>query len=736
MPVPQSRELQDGNKALGRVKSNIPWPEIICLVFLFLYISTAYAVLGWRDNPEFADSAYTLGVAHPAGYPTYSLLAKFITFLPLGSIPFRVAAFSSLAAAAALYLLYVSIYRISIKGGGEGQASGPAGWAAAAAVIIFGLNGTFWTNATQLEVYTLNLCFLGAIIYCALRWSSADHDGWLYGGSLIYGLASGNHATVAFFLPGLLAYVLFHYRPGLGRRLFWVVVFFLLGFSVYLYLPIRAMADTLFNFGNPDTWERFLSHITNQKNAADNFSGMREGLRFFDYLWVFLSQTVPHGFWPVGLPLAAFGVRRIWRSDRPLVVALGLMGAANLVFFIRWTNPTAFLPLFYIIMMLSGVGTAWLLGLPGVLAVGRASRGKTAMAMGLVAIFLAGVWVELPEKDRSGSFLSLETFRTDFENVAPDSLVLSTILWFHHRAFQDIYRMRDDVTVIGRSDLLRPEWFNPVTPERFPNLAVPPDPFDRPEQGEYMKRFLAANLDQGRDIYWEPFDLERGCFYPHLKPELELLFKVTREPITHLPAAEVGAAIGRIRAKLEREIREDGFLEEDELHAYYVSLLMRTATYLNYQRYPAASVTLLELVENLFGPKGTNTIGPESREPINVNLGCFLLGLERYQEALKHLEIAVEMDAYDALAWTNLGQVRLKLKQPQEARAPLERALELNPNLPEAWYNLGDYHVETGDLVKARECYQKALKLIRVESIKDKIVRRLEQLDRMEETGS
>ena len=125
--------------------------------------------------------------------------------------------------------------------------------------------------------------------------------------------------------------------------------------------------------------------------------------------------------------------------------------------------------------------------------------------------------------------------------MKPDSLVLSTILWFHHRAFQDIYRMRDDVTVIGMSDLLRPEWFNPVTPKRFPNLAVPPDPFDRPEQGEYLKRFLAANLDQGRDIYWEPFDLDRGCFYPNLKPELELLFKVTRKPIKKLPEVEVGA---------------------------------------------------------------------------------------------------------------------------------------------------------------------------------------------------
>ena len=83
---------------------------------MFLYISTAYAVLGWRDNPEFADAAYTLGVAHPAGYPTYSLLAKIATFLPLGSISFRVAAFAGLAGAAALYLLYLCIYRIAVKG--------------------------------------------------------------------------------------------------------------------------------------------------------------------------------------------------------------------------------------------------------------------------------------------------------------------------------------------------------------------------------------------------------------------------------------------------------------------------------------------------------------------------------------------------------------------------------------------------------------------------------------------
>ena len=54
---------------------------------LALYVATAAPGLTWRndsaDGGELAAAAWTLGVAHPTGYPTYVLLARgFAVLLP------------------------------------------------------------------------------------------------------------------------------------------------------------------------------------------------------------------------------------------------------------------------------------------------------------------------------------------------------------------------------------------------------------------------------------------------------------------------------------------------------------------------------------------------------------------------------------------------------------------------------------------------------------------------------
>ena len=282
---------------------------------------------------------------------------------------------------------------------------------------------------------------------------------------------------------------------------------------------------------------------------------------------------------------------------------------------------------------------------------------------------------------------------------------------------------------MGRYDFLRPEWFDPVTKERFPRVRVPPDPFDRAAEGEYLKRFLAANLDDGRDIYWEPFDLDGGCFYPNLKPELELLFRVTSEPIKRITGAEIRAAIGRLQDKLEREIEREGFVEDEELHDYYISLMLHWAGYYNSHRHPEAAKTLLELVDNLFGPAGTDTMLPRERSQINTNLGTYLMELKRFEEAQRRFEIALEMNRYDSVAWANLGQVHLKQGRLDRVLPALERALALNPDFPEALYVKGEYHRAKGELSEAERHYRRAMELIKSDRVREKIRKRLDSLE-------
>jgi hypothetical protein len=90
---------------------------IFDLFFLILipgcfYLSTLAPSIGYLDSPEFVDTSFALGISHPAGFPAYNLIAKAITFLPLGSIAFRVNLFSALFACMTLSVLYLSAIQI------------------------------------------------------------------------------------------------------------------------------------------------------------------------------------------------------------------------------------------------------------------------------------------------------------------------------------------------------------------------------------------------------------------------------------------------------------------------------------------------------------------------------------------------------------------------------------------------------------------------------------------------
>jgi len=79
------------------------------LAALALYGMTAAPTVAtvFDDSLEFQVVLPTLGIAHPTGYPLYTLLGWLITrLLPLGDAAYRANLFSALAAALTAALLY------------------------------------------------------------------------------------------------------------------------------------------------------------------------------------------------------------------------------------------------------------------------------------------------------------------------------------------------------------------------------------------------------------------------------------------------------------------------------------------------------------------------------------------------------------------------------------------------------------------------------------------------------
>src|SRR5207249_3146767 len=94
-----------------------------------LYVLTAAREIVVGDSPEFVTVAFTLGVAHPPGYPVMTLLGHLFSLLPLDQPAFRVNLVSVVCGAATVGIVYLTAWRLT----GER-------WASALMALLLGVS--------------------------------------------------------------------------------------------------------------------------------------------------------------------------------------------------------------------------------------------------------------------------------------------------------------------------------------------------------------------------------------------------------------------------------------------------------------------------------------------------------------------------------------------------------------------------------------------------------------------
>ena len=103
---------------LSQSKKKAPW-VMGCIVTLFsflVYLATLAPTITWRndgmDGGDLISAAYTLGIPHPTGYPTYVLLARLFSFLPWGDVAYRVNLMSAVFASLTVLLVYAIVLHL------------------------------------------------------------------------------------------------------------------------------------------------------------------------------------------------------------------------------------------------------------------------------------------------------------------------------------------------------------------------------------------------------------------------------------------------------------------------------------------------------------------------------------------------------------------------------------------------------------------------------------------------
>lgn len=342
---------------------------IVAALLFALYALSAPRTVAMEDDGLFVLSSYFLGIEHPPGYPLFTLIGHLFTYLPFGSVAYRVhlvSAFFGALSGAALWLCARSLIAARLP--------------AYVAALGFGLSPVFWSQAIIAEVYTLNTFFFLVLVYLGLRLcppsaqTPAD-PGQLRGlpwMAFLFGLSLSNHYPLMLLVAPAFAVLLWAARGELLKRAGLLSCLAILGLLPYVWMVRRSWTALPISFDGPlETLPEIWFFISRAGYAGVDHSvsaGWLDRIKFFE----FLGEQLFAQFAVAGTLLAAAGFAVQWRLLGRRVAAFltlaFLMPSVVLLLLLGFDYSTVTkhifhvypLPAYAIGALWMGLGFAWL----------------------------------------------------------------------------------------------------------------------------------------------------------------------------------------------------------------------------------------------------------------------------------------------------------------------------------------------------------------------------------------
>ncbi len=221
--------------------------------FLVYFYTLCPTVSVHADAAELATVVLTRGLAHPPGYPLFTLLAMPFSFLPFGEPAWRINLVSTIFASLTCLMIYLFLKRLT-----KSELAGLGG------AMILAFSRFFWHNALVSEVFTLNTFLAILLLFFFQIWQEKQEKLWLFLFLLIAGLGLTNHHTIVFLYPLFFVWFLLEkgWRKLKGQDYLLGLMIFLIGFSPYLYVVFAAKTLPFLNWENPQTLTGFIKLFT------------------------------------------------------------------------------------------------------------------------------------------------------------------------------------------------------------------------------------------------------------------------------------------------------------------------------------------------------------------------------------------------------------------------------------------------------------------------------------------
>ncbi len=467
------------------------------LIAFVVYCLTVEHTVPTGDSGELIATAYVLGVAHPPGYPLWTMLGHLATLLPGGSVALRVNLMSAVFDAIAVGVVFSTVYFLVVSAGS------PRKWlpyvAAATGALLLAFSSIFWAYSVVAEVFALNNLLASLLLMLGFLWVRQPERSWfLWLFMFLLGLSLCNQQTIVLFVPA------FAVLAGRGwwtlrgevapRRLAQLLgiaaAAFAAGLLPLLYLPIAASTNPAMNWGDPSSLGAFKRLLLRQDYGTGTLvAGGKRGSIAENMRLLFGSLT--SGFVVAGVLLALIGLWWAWRRRRVEGIALLTAFVVAGPLFMAYTD-TAFpdeldkgiVARFYILPSIplaitAGLGAWWLLEKAAPVRLVQPGFVAGAASAALLLVPFGSAVHHYTLDDQSGNHVA-EGYAHDLLGTLPPNTLLlmrgdenlESVSYV-----QNVEHFRPDVIALDTELLKLPSYVSQAQREH-PSLLIPFASFD------------------------------------------------------------------------------------------------------------------------------------------------------------------------------------------------------------------------------------------------------------------
>ena len=498
--------------------------------FVFIiYLFTLAPSVVQIDSGELAAVQITLGIAHPTGYPLFTIIGYLFSLIPLPftkifQLNILAAIYCSAAIGIFTYTLKYCMDNLSSirtkksiqnesakkeKKKGKFQiekidkqvelSESIKLITSVLGGLILAFSRTFWFQSTSVEVYSLHLLLITLILFFLLKAyiNSFKNDKLSHWLVFAFFLALGftNHLTTLMILPGT-AYLYFsRYKfnsASFKKLALMVLLFVIVLVAIYSYLPLRAAQNPILNWGNPIDWERIYRHVTGRQYQVWLFTSFDSAGKQFSHFW----SILPFEFF-VGLLLALIGLFVSLFKSRTFGWFVLITFLFTLFYSINYDIhdiDSYFLLAFVMLSFFAAFGALKFLEMKSI--------PKNYAFIGLGIVLAIQLFFNFREVNQSNVY-TYEDYTKAVLNTVPENSIIFSYQWDYFISasyyYQFVENYRRDVTVIDK-ELLRRSWYYRQIENYDPNVL-------RGIENE-VGQFLVALQPFERDENFNPTLLE------------------------------------------------------------------------------------------------------------------------------------------------------------------------------------------------------------------------------------